>query len=455
MPISYSGDRHQLIVAPTRGGKAVSGAVPRLLEHTGSAIVLDVKDGELARITARFREEVLGQRVILIDPYDIVADALGYPQSRLNPLARIDIDGDNSFDEALLSSTAIVVPSGPGENHWDGEAESLITGITLSEVELGGDLADVRAVLNRDRDGFKAYVERMLLSPYKLVRAAGGRIDNKEERELSGVMSTAHRNTHFLESYRLAASLSGMDVNLDTIGENTTIYIILPARRIRTAKSWLRLLVATLINAVTALDEKPEEPVMILLEEMATLERMAVIEQSFGLMAGFGLQLLGVVQDFTQLRDIYRERWQTFIANAATVQCFGTNDFFTAKYLSDLSGATSIEKLSYESAERRASLLGDPDYETMSDGAMGRPLIRPDELMTLHPSVQFMKLAASRPAIAWRPAYFLDARFRDPAGRPLYDIHPNHAHLPIPRPVNFAKPGLDLGRVLAEHLKVG
>ena len=61
VPVSYGGDRHELIVAPTRGGKGVSGAIPRLLEHPGSAIVLDIKDGELALITARYRRDVLGQ----------------------------------------------------------------------------------------------------------------------------------------------------------------------------------------------------------------------------------------------------------------------------------------------------------------------------------------------------------------------------------------------------------
>ena len=455
IPVTYDGFRHEVVVSPTRGGKGVSGAVPRLLDHHGGAVVLDVKDGELAQITARYREEVLGQNVCLIDPYDVVSSRLGRKPARINPLLNVDLDGDEPFDEAMLIADACVIPETHGESHWSGEAAALIAGLILRESEIGGTLASVRDALNRDADSFATYVEGMMSSPYKLVRAAAGRISNKVDRELSSVISTAHRNTHFLESAKLAASLSASDIDLSTIGSNTTIYIVLPARRIRAAKRWLRLLTAMLINVITALPEKPHDSVMILLEEMAALERMAIIEQSFGLMAGYGIQLVAVIQDFTQLRDLYRDRWETFIANAASVQCFGTNDFFTARYLSDLSGRTSAERVSYESSQIRASLVGDPEFRAQGDFNYGRPLITPDELMSLHPCVQFIKLAAAKPVMGYRPAYFLDQRYRDRRGQPLYDIHPHHADWPVPKAINFLQPGLYLGAELSKHLKVG
>lgn len=455
VPVTYGGDRHELIVAPTRAGKGVSGAVPRLLDHPGSAVVLDVKDGELTLITAQYRAEQLGQDVLIIDPYDVVCSRLGCTPARFNPVGDIDLDGDEAFDEAIQVADACVIPDGHGESHWSGEAASLIAGFTLQEAEFGGTLADVRDALNRDAESFAAYVTHMATSPYKLVRAAAGRIMNKVDRELSGVISTAHRNTHFLESGKLAASLSASDIDLTRIGSDVTIYIVLPARRIRAAKRWLRILLASFINAITALPEKPAVPIMVVLEEMATLERMAIIEQSFGLMAGYGLQLVAVIQDFTQLRDLYRERWETFIANAASVQCFGTNDYFTAHYLSQLCGQTSTEYLSYQSAEIRASLLGDPGYRSQGDAVFGRPLISADELMSLHPSVQFIKLAASRPVMAYRPVYYLDKRYRDRKDQPLYTIHPNHAHRPLERGIDFTKRGLDLGAILSGHLGVG
>ena len=46
--ISTSTTRHGTILAPTRGGKGISFVVPHCLDHQGSLVVLDIKDGENA-----------------------------------------------------------------------------------------------------------------------------------------------------------------------------------------------------------------------------------------------------------------------------------------------------------------------------------------------------------------------------------------------------------------------
>ncbi len=329
--------------------------------------MLDIKDGELALITARYRRDVLGQNVILIDPYDVAASQLGMERSSFNPCAHIQPFADDAFDDAMLAADSLVIADGGSDSHWSGEAASLIAGLLLHASEHGtASLKAMRHALNASRDDFRSIIDQMLASPFDLVKAAGGRIDNKEERELSGVISTAHRNTHFLESARLADTLASSDFDPKSIGENTSIYIILPARRIGTARRFLRVLIGTLIANVTTLEVRPSTPVMFLLEEMATLERMAIIEQAVGLMAGFGMQFVMVVQDFTQLKDLYKNRWESFLANSAVIQCFGTNDRFTADYLSALCGQTSLHQLSLDSAMERGRLLGDPAFRSSS-----------------------------------------------------------------------------------------
>jgi type IV secretion system protein VirD4 len=456
VPVTYDGDRHELIVAPTRGGKGVSGAIPRLLEHPGSVICLDIKDGELALITALYRRDVLGQNLILIDPMDVVASKLGLTSSSFNPCARIQPFGDDAFDDAMLAADSLVIPDGGAESHWSGEAASMISGLLLHAAEHGtANLKGVRQTLNASRDDFRATIDQMLASPFELVKAAGGRIDNKEERELSGVISTAQRNTHFLESRRLADCLSGSDFDPKDIGENTSIYIILPARRIAVARRFLRVLIGALIASVTALPKRPSVPVMFLLEEMATLDRMSIIEQAVGLMAGFGMQFVMVVQDFTQLKELYKTRWESFLANSASIQCFGTNDRFTADYLSALCGQTSLHQLSLDSAIERGRILGDPNFRSSSDASQPRRLITSEEMMSLHPSVQVVALAAARPMIGYRPVYFLEKRFRDRRGKPLYSIHPSRVGQPITRSIDFTAPGLALGAMLGDYLSVG
>jgi type IV secretion system protein VirD4 len=104
---------------------------------------------------------------------------------------------------------------------------------------------------------------------------------------------------------------------------------------------------------------------------------------------------------------------------------------------------------------RRSSLFVDPDYRSERDSMAPRQLITTDELMGMHPCVQLIVLASARPAMAYRPAYFLDARYRNRRGQPLYDVHPHHADKPLASALDFRKAGLDLGSALAPWLEVG
>ena len=77
---------------------------------------------------------------------------------------------------------------------------------------------------------------------------------------------------------------------------------------------------------------------------MAALGKLESVEQAYGLMAGFGMQLWGIVQDLSQLARIYGETgWQTFISNSGVIQYFGSRDKMTAEYFSALCGVTTIE----------------------------------------------------------------------------------------------------------------
>jgi type IV secretion system protein VirD4 len=49
-------------------------------------------------------------------------------------------------------------------------------------------------------------------------------------------------------------------------------------------------------------------------------------------MAGFGMQLWGIVQDCPSLERIYEKGWETFIGNSGVLQYFGSRDHKTADY---------------------------------------------------------------------------------------------------------------------------
>ena len=71
--IYYQGETHLLTIAPTGSGKNISVQIPTLLEYQGSMVVIDPK-GECAVISARHRKTTLGQKVIIINPFDTLKE---------------------------------------------------------------------------------------------------------------------------------------------------------------------------------------------------------------------------------------------------------------------------------------------------------------------------------------------------------------------------------------------
>ena len=473
--IATNTQKHLLTIAPTRSGKLLTASMPRCLEHQGSLVALDVKDGELALIAARYRRDVLGHKVVLIDPWDLVCTSLGVRPARFNVLDWLDPDSDDFVEDAMLVADSLITDKGGKDPFWSDEARALMMGLvmyvaatplTLIPTEKKSrDLVQVRRLLNLSSNAFMKMVcgefeedeagnitlvrAGMAQSRNEAVRAAASRIMSKAAKELSGILSTAQQNTHFLESPKIQRSLSASDFSFDELEQGTIdIFIILPAGRLSHFNRFLRMLLNIAITTVTRFKAKPNPPVYFLIEEAAALGRMEVIETAYGLMAGYGMQLHMIVQDLNQLASIYNERWQTFIANSGVIQIFGTRDLMTADYVSRLCGMTTIESLSHSSAELRAGLFTDPDYLSRDDGLNSRSLITPDEIMTMHPATQILILPHAHPVACFKSAYFLDSRYRNKSGQPIFDTHPDYQHLPLHRAVNFKRAGFDIGGAL-------
>lgn len=107
----------------------------------------------------------------------------------------------------------------------------------------------------------------------------------------------------------------------------------------RTHSVWLRLVV---VSALRALYQTEGLRTVLLIDEMAALGHLAPLEDAFGLLRGFGCQIVGVWQDLAQLKLLYKDRWESFLANAGVVPGFTPNDLTTAEWMSRRSGQKSI-----------------------------------------------------------------------------------------------------------------
>ena len=83
-------------------------------------------------------------------------------------------------------------------------------------------------------------------------------------------------------------------------------------------------------------------PVLMVLDEFAGLKRMEVIENAVAQIAGYGVKLFFVLQSLEQLKAVYKDNWETFLANSGLKVFFNLEDNFSRDYVSKLIGETEV-----------------------------------------------------------------------------------------------------------------
>lgn len=376
--LAYDDDRHIVTIAGSRAGKGVSLIVPNLLQYPGSVICIDPK-GENAAITAAYRANVLGQKVAVLDPYG-VAKVDPSLRKRFNPLERLGgLENAEMIDDAASLADALIVQGNARDPHWDESARAFLKGVILyhaictdsdnrpfhavREFVTRGQGDDAETPMSVE---FLCDVMRNLpdASPKVLkelgwpdpsilgvIAAAGQTILDMGENERGSVLSTVRRHTEFLDSPQIVDGMEESDFDpceLKSSATGMTIYIVLPEWRIATHSRWLRLVINTLLHVLERTPKhRSEQPsALLILEEFAALGHMQSIERAAGYIAGFGVKIWSILQDLSQLKDTYKNRWETFLGNAGLVTAFGNVDLTTLDYLSKRLGQTEVRRMS-------------------------------------------------------------------------------------------------------------
>jgi len=105
--LKHNGPEHVLCYAPTRSGKGVGLVIPTLLSWAHSAVITDLK-GELWTVTAGWRKQHAGNKVIRFDP------ASPRNSACWNPLNEIRMNDGLEVGDVQNLATLIVDPDGRG-----------------------------------------------------------------------------------------------------------------------------------------------------------------------------------------------------------------------------------------------------------------------------------------------------------------------------------------------------
>lgn len=370
---------HILTVAGTRGGKGTNLIIPNLLgasNYQGSWVVIDPK-GENAAITARYQREQ-GQNVIILNPWGLLSEQLGEAQS-YNPLDILaDTSNINLVDDAQMIAEMIVpMVKGDKDNFFTDNARAIVSGLllhmaTYEDIPVERSLKTLWEWVRLPHEEWLKLLENMVVNDHELfgnavLQAANeiAKLMKSGERTWGNIIATVLQCTDFIKSPALQKSME-TEFDPKTLADGkTTVYIIIPADKLQSHARWLRLVVTTTMRAVV---RQPNKRVSFLLDEFAALGYLPEIETALSTYAGFEITVWPILQSLIQLKNTYKDNWESFVGNSTIRQFFSVNDNFTAEYVSKAIGTTS-------------NVISDKNFLGIgTTEANQRLLVTPDEL---------------------------------------------------------------------------
>ena len=339
-----------LTIAGSRGGKGRSAIIPNLILWPHSALVIDPK-GTNAAVTAprrgRHREgsrvtKCLGQDVFVVDPFEIVE---GVERACFNPLAVIDVNALTVTEDINNLADALVMPEeAAAAQHFVDCAKTIIAGVIAQllsqEFKRTPSLLDVRRALTGSAEEMDALFGAMAENERAggLSKVAATLMENAGPNERGGFVTTMTSNMKWLDSVAMQKILGRMDFDIADLKKgNMTVYVVLPPDLLEEHKRFMRLFVNLAIRQMSR-GRRSEKPVLFVLDEFYALGTMTLLEKAAGLLGGYNVKLWPIIQNLTQLIELYPKNWETFFSNAGAVQVFAVNDLRTEDHLMKLLG---------------------------------------------------------------------------------------------------------------------
>ena len=371
---SNTGDRGPVMfIGPTRSGKTV-GVISSILTWGGPIIAASVK-GDLIHPTLSRRRQ-LGETGIFDPTHEL---RIGYrggkdvPQGwdeRLcvnwSPLAGIRTFGDASRIAANLTETA-PGPGGSGggdSNFWIKSAEEVLApflwlaalnGLSFAQVV---DWAAARPDIEAAPQQFQGYFTRIASADETLaptVKRVQTKLYGKlalDQRTLDGVFMTLQTVLQPWATDEVADSASGKSIDLDWLlagGHESprSLYLSAPpseAKRLKAVYSGALSELFRQIYTHTNANGPIEPPLLVVIDEAANMP-LPLLQEYTSTLAGLGVQLVTVWQDFGQIYNHYGENAANSIIGNHLSRLFfrGLASPETAKWIEQLTGQEEVE----------------------------------------------------------------------------------------------------------------
>jgi type IV secretion system protein VirD4 len=412
-----AGESHILLIAPTRSGKGVGICIPTLLTWQESVLVTDPKDGENYDVSAGWRRG-LGPVYAFTPRRD--------PHTRINILDTVRVRTSKEFGDAQLIAQSLVAPEKMAREsqtslHFRELAALLLTAAILHVLYVSKrkSLAGVWQFLTQQQDHLGAVLKTMTSTSHlsqgvhESIASMTTAIKNiTGDRELSSVWSTTIRPLVLYNDPLVAASTDVSDFSLDDLQyaeRAVSLYLIAPSpMELERLHPLYRVILDVAMHRLMEHKVRSwKHRLLNVLDEIAWFGYTRAIDKGIAVKAGYGMKDLIVAQDFESLFDVYGQHTAIW-GNCHVKVFFAPDNDLTAKRISqNLLGDATVEQPVTHQGSQGLQANASTTYQFH-----GRPLLTPDELMDLDPSLEIVRVTGIKPILAQKLDYRGDVNLR-------------------------------------------
>ena len=411
--LTYGGYQFVILAAPTRSGKGVGIVVPNCLNYSDSLVVLDIK-GENFDITSGFRAKH-GQKVYLFAPFDEAGVT-----HRYNPLEYISDDPAQRLGDIDAIGTALYSGGNQNDKFWSENAKDLFRGLCLFVLERK-DLPKTFGEILRQASGKGKPLKEYIFEELKKAQDTGhpfsnacidclNRVLSNSENTLAGIVATFGTPLLIFQNPRVDLATSANDFNLREVRrERMSIYFKMPPNKLKEGSVLVNLFFDQLLNLNTRVlpsqDKTLKQQCLVLLDEMTSIGKVAMIAQAVSYMAGYNMRLLTIIQNKSQLEDVYGKAGAlTLLSNHALMVMYAPSPTVQSD------AQEYSEMLGYETVKSR-SRTSSMQSSSTSTSDQRRALMLPQEIRELGQTREIVSLENCKPILCDKIRYYEDPDF--------------------------------------------
>lgn len=410
--LCVGGYEHIIIFAPTGLGKTLAYMVPNLLYWQGSAVVSDIKS-QLFDLTSKYRQSI-GQDVYKFSPASPDGQSHCY-----NPLDIISQNPHTRIDD-IQKIAAIFIPDNPkSEPIWQVQSRFLFVALVLYVLDTPGYQKTITEVVQlvKAQPDFAKFVKEELaartdldsLCRYNLMK-----FSELHEKTRLSILATFQSYFELFDNPLIVAATSKSDFDIrDLRRKRMTIYVSISNDNLVRLAPLLTVFYQQVADVLTRKLPGNDEPygVTFFLDEFSALRRMESFHKNIGLYREYRLRMAIIVQEISQLYDLYGRDGAKVFINSKVRVAFTQNDEETCKLIESMLGDQTL-RVTNQSRKIDAGVLASSN-KNESSHYVKRPLMLAHEIRLLPENKALIIVQGHSPVYANKLVWFKDKRFKN------------------------------------------